>query len=56
LTPWTDLDLRHFLVRGPRRRGFGHRDDFNRFIVFVYDGVDDHVIIFFFGGFILLLQ
>jgi hypothetical protein len=38
-------------VRWPWWRGLRYRDDFDRFIIFVYDGDDDHII-FFSGGFI----
>jgi hypothetical protein len=34
-------------------RGFGHWDDFHRFIIFVYDSDNYHVFFFFFGSFIL---
>jgi hypothetical protein len=51
LTPWADPDLCRLLVRRPWWRGFGHQDDFGQFIVFVYDGDDNHIIFFFFDDF-----
>jgi hypothetical protein len=49
LTLWADPDPRCLLVRQSRWRGLWYRDDFDRFIVFVYEGDDDHVIFFLFG-------
>jgi hypothetical protein len=40
------------LVRRPWWCGLGYRDDFDQFIVFVYDGDDDHIIFFFSSSFI----
>jgi hypothetical protein len=47
---WANPDPWHLLVRRPWWYGLGYRDDFDRFVIVVYDSDDDHVIIFFFSS------
>jgi hypothetical protein len=43
---WADPDSCHLLVRRPWWRGLRHWDDFNQFVIFVYNSDDDHTVVF----------
>jgi hypothetical protein len=46
---WADPDLRYLLVHLSWWPELRHRDDFDRFIICVYNGDHDHIIFFLFG-------